>query len=139
VVDQLIHYVTIILTGMWIERAVGPVALSFSPNQAILAAAFLVATYVWFISERILTYADESYLSEVQAQLWPRMVTRAAMLAAVLWIMLWSGGMAGSLAIMTGTAVSVPYLSGKHRQRALLTDLSVSLVLAVLAGVALWL
>jgi hypothetical protein len=38
VVDQLVHYLTIVLTGAWIGRAVGPVTLPFSSEAAILAA-----------------------------------------------------------------------------------------------------
>jgi hypothetical protein len=134
VVDQLIHYATIALTGAWITRALGTVAPPFSPELAILACAYLAATYVWFISERILAYADDSYRREVQAQVWPRMGMRAVMLTALLWL----GGLSTVPLILSGAVVSVPYLSGKHRQRALLTDLSVSLVIAIFAGLALW-
>jgi Protein of unknown function (DUF3307) len=150
VIDQMIHYGTILLTGAWIERAVGPVRLPFSPQAAILLTAYLVGTYVWFISERIFVYADPSYREEVQALLWPRMVTRAAMLTGMLWILQWSGGspgrlsgsgaggLTGGMAAAAGVAVSVPYLSGKHRQRAFLTDVIVSLSVAILTGVAMW-
>jgi len=150
VVDQMIHYLTILLTGAWIERAAGPVALPFSPQTAILATAFLVGTYVWFISERIFAHADDSYREEVQAQLWPRMVTRAAMLSVMLWVfatalpsalasaVFWPRGREGGLVVMASAAVAVPYLSGKHRQRAFLTDVVVSLILAILTGAALW-
>lgn len=148
VVDQLIHYLTIILTGAWIGQTVGPVALPFSPEAAILSAAYLAGTYVWFISERIFAHAEPSYRDEVQAQLWPRMGTRAAMLSVMLWALLWTGSLTGNLAsgqigilapglMMVSVAASVPYFSGKHRQRALLTDVSVSLVLAIFTVLAL--
>jgi len=143
VVDQMMHYVTIVLTGAWIGQAVGPVALPFSSQAAILAAAYLAGTYVWFISERIFAHADESYRHEVQAQLWPRMGARAAMLTVMLWALFWSGGLSGNQAsspfLLVSVAASVPYVSGKHRQRALLTDLTVSLILAIFAGAAIWL
>ena len=146
VIDQLVHYVTIILTGVWIARAIGPVTLPLTTEVAILATTYLAATYVWFISERILAHDDESYHSEVQSQLWPRMFTRAVMLSAMLWALplalpsalVWSGGRAGGLTIMVTVTATVPYLSGKHRQRALLTDVIVSLVLTIFAGAALW-
>jgi hypothetical protein len=146
VVDQMIHYLTILLTGAWIEQAVGPVALPFSAQTAILATAYLAGTYVWFISERIFAHANESYLNEVRAQFWPRMGARAAMLTVMFWALFWSGGLAGAQAsgliaspiLRVSAAASVPYFSGQHRQRALLTDVGVSLVMAIFAGVAIW-
>ena len=154
VVDQLMHYVTIFLTGTWIAQAVGPVRLPFTQEVAILAATYLVATYVWFISERIFAHGDQSYRSEVQSQLWLRMGTRAVMLSMFLWVLPGAlpralpsallsalgrpGGRAGDLAIAASVATSVPYISGKHRQRALWTDVFVSLVMAIFAGIALW-
>ena len=167
VIDQCFHYITIVLTGIWIGSVVGPVNLPFSAETAILAATYLVATYVWFISERIFTHADLGYLAEVQAQLWSRMATRAVMLSAMLGLLLWimpSGSpfalspalawtsgwtvsiVAGpsdqtvGLVILASAVASLPYFSGQYRQRALLTDVFVSLVLAVLSMIALiWL
>jgi hypothetical protein len=156
VIDQLFHYLTIFLTGAWIAGQAGQVELPFTPEVAILAATYLAGTYVWFISERIFAHADESYRGEVQTQLWPRMATRAVMLSVMLWILIWSGGWIVDLAfgqirfttsmanfttrvpILFGVAAAVPYINGKHRQRALLTDILVSLALTLLAGLALW-
>lgn len=151
VIDQLFHYLTILLTGAWIGRAVGPVALPFGAQAAILGTVYLVGTYVWFISERIFAHADEGYRHEVQAQFWPRMGARAAMLTVMLWALFRWGDLAGAQALglagaqafgfilLVSVATPVPYFSGQHRQRALLTDLAVSLSLAIFAGAAIWL
>jgi hypothetical protein len=132
ILDQIIHYLTIWLAARWIENNFGSLPLPFTRSLFIFACAYLLVTYVWFISERIVVYSDLSYRNEVIEQIWIRMVSRAAILSGLLFI--WRGILPVSLSATT--AISFPYLRSKNGLRALLTDLSVSiagLILIVLA------
>jgi len=121
VVDQIIHYLTIWISALWIQRTLGTTIPPLDPRWAIYAVAYLVVGYVWFISERIMTYNSPSYQEEVQAQYWPRMLSRAGLLTAILAVT--------NLNLVPGLALaivpSIPYVSGRHRLRALITDLAV--------------
>ncbi len=121
-VDQGLHYLSLIGISLWIGPA-PPGGLFLSPELAVYLTGFLLATYVWFISERVMTYAAPQYRQEVLAQAWPRMLARAGMLVILL------GGTVQISAApgLAGSALALPYFSGKFGRRALLTDLAVVL------------
>jgi hypothetical protein len=68
----------------------------------------------------LLTEQSSQYNKEVISQLWPRMITRAALFTLGLFL----------LQSQTNVAVlataNLPYLSGQYRRRALVTDLVVT-------------
>lgn len=122
IVDQFIHYISIWLVAVWIESRTPGLPLPFSREVFVVASVYLLVTYVWFISERILVYANTSYRKEVVEQLWTRMVSRAAMLSGLL--LVWRLFLPVSLSATT--AVPIPYLRGKNGTRALITDIGVA-------------
>jgi hypothetical protein len=130
-IDQLCHYLSIGLVAWWIGQQVGTVLLPLTESASILGIGYLFATYVWFITERVLAHADAAYRSVLIRQLWPRMLTRGIILSGLLFlaqsfpVLLFAAPSAGSL----------PYFSGEYRLRALFTDLSV--VVAVLIFIRL--
>jgi len=121
VVDQCIHYLAIWITAAWIQATLGDTATPFDPLWAILATSYLVVMYVWFISERIMVYASPSYQAEVLAQYWPRMLTRGGLLT----LLLATTSVPTTVAFAASVTTTVPYIAGKHRWRALLTDIGV--------------
>lgn len=123
-VDQACHYLSIGLVSAWILGHIPAPALPFSPMAAILVTGFLLVTYVWSITERILAHSQPDYRLELARQFWPRMFARAALLSGLL--LLWR--LAPSTTAATLTTGRLPYLSGPYRRRALLTDLSVVIV-----------
>ncbi|OGO31490.1 MAG: hypothetical protein A2Z16_13435 [Chloroflexi bacterium RBG_16_54_18] len=123
IVDQLLHYASIALIATWIERLRGRIELPIPRSWMIYAIAFLLVTYVWFISERILAYADVNYRKEVTEQQWSRMFARAIFLSGFLFFWRWVSGES----LLSTLAFSLPYLNGKNGARALLTDLGVAL------------
>ena len=126
--DQLIHYLSIWLVAAWIESQTGNILVPITRTVFIFASAYLLVTYVWFISERILAHSDTAYRKEVVDQLWIRIVSRAAFLSGLL--LFWRWFLPVSL---SATAVfSVPYLQGKNGVRAFLTDVSVAVAGLVL-------
>jgi hypothetical protein len=119
-VDQLFHYISIILVSLWIERQIGPFQMPISRNWVILAIGYLIVTFVWSISEKILYHANPEYRLEMSAQFWPRMITRSVLLSGFLLVL----GFYSPIALALSTAYRIPYLSGVYRRRALCSDLA---------------
>jgi len=133
VVDQSIHFLTIWIIATWIQASLGEITLPFNPHWAVIAVGYLVTMYVWFISERIIVYASPSYQEEMQTQYLPRMLTRGGLLTLLLVIT--GTPTSGSLAAIT-TGI-FPYVMGKHRGRALVTDIMVVCVLWIFTRLAI--
>ncbi len=119
--DQALHMLSI----YWIARWAGGLALPLGGVWQVYAVGFLIATHVWFITERILYHADPAYLVEVNAQHWPRMLARALGIAAILlgWRAL--GGVTSA-----ALAVALPY-RGPYRLRAAGVDICVIVLTSV--------
>lgn len=123
--DQLLHVISIYLVASWIDRGLDPALIPPSSEWPLLASAYIIATYVWFITERTAYSNDKGYMIELEEQFWPRMIGRAVMLTALLLVV------PGWNAIAFVMAFQVPYLKGDYRRRALLVDVSVAVVTAV--------
>jgi len=138
--DQLIHYITLLLAAVLITYLNPGAALLLPPGLAILATAFTVVTYVWFITERVISYAQPEYVRVLLAEANARMLARAGLLA-VLELAAWgaaalfptAGPPAGGLWALPVLALSLgalpsgwlAYRSPLYRKRAMLTDLAV--------------
>lgn len=133
IVDQCLHYVTIGITSAWIQAALGITTPPFGGKWAVFATSYLVVMYVWFISERIIVYASPSYQAEVQAQYWPRMLSRGALLT----LLLLTTAVPVSTTIATASTAFLPYISGKHRLRAVVTDAAVVCTIWVFIRIAI--
>jgi hypothetical protein len=129
-IDQLLHIISIFIVSYWIDHSLNPNLMPVNQIWPIYANAYLIATYVWFITERIMYTGDVAYLREVEAQFWSRMLARAAMLTAFLFV-----GRRIETATM-GMTLLLPYLLGKQRKRAFIIDLLVALVVAIVTLVA---
>ena len=84
--DQLLHVISIYLVAGWIERNLDPALIPAPSEWPLLAAGYIVATYVWFITERTAYSGDSKYLVELEDHFWSRMIGRAVMLTALLLI-----------------------------------------------------
>jgi hypothetical protein len=133
IIDQIIHYLSIWIVAAWIESRTSSQPLPFTRGVLIIASVYLLITYVWFISERILVYSNTSYRKEVVEQLWTRMVSRALMLSGLLLVWRWLA----PVSLSATTAASSPYFRGKNGVRALLTDISVAVAGFILIALAL--
>jgi hypothetical protein len=122
VVDQIVHYLSIWLVATWIENQSGSLQVPFNRSVFIIASVYLLVTYVWFISERILAHSDLSYRKEVVEQIWIRMVSRAAILSGLFFFWRWMI----PVALSTTTTLTFPYFRSKNGIRALFTDISVA-------------
>ncbi|MGE5222346.1 MAG: DUF3307 domain-containing protein [Omnitrophica WOR_2 bacterium] len=141
VIDQAVHFLSVGLVAAWIGRTFTLPSMLISQDLAILAMGYLLATYVWYISERIFANRNPAYLKQVEEQSWSRMLVRAALLTVLIftWRSLVRPGLAGlnslgrgPAALALASAIHLPYTSTQERGRAILTDILVSLAMAVL-------
>jgi len=123
VLDQLMHVLSILFISLLIQTRYGFIAFPANPGWVVLAIAFLFVTYVWYISERVMTHDDPMYRQTVIDDSWSRMFFRAGFLSGFLGIWMWT---TKTLAASAG-AILFPYQAKKFGRRALFTDLSVSL------------
>lgn len=125
VLDQVLHIVSILLVARWIEGDLDPLLMPSSTTWAIYAIGYLLATYVWYITEGLFTVEDDIYQAELKNQFWPRMIVRAVLLTVFLFI-----GQSLEIALVA-MALQMPYRSGAKRKRSLVVDVFVSLTIAV--------
>jgi hypothetical protein len=126
VIDQIIHIVILGFVAIWIEGDLAVAFTSVKDLWPIYASGYLVVTYVWHITERKLYGKDKTYLNESEGGSWSRMITRAILLTV--WLFVGERLKFASLLL----PFHLPYFSGTHRKRALLTDVIVTLVTAII-------
>ena len=84
--DQILHILSIFLVAHWIEIDLPPMLLPSNTRWPSYAIGYLMATYVWYITERLFTEQDEKYQVELETHFWARMVTRAVFLTLFLFV-----------------------------------------------------
>lgn len=128
-IDQALHVLTILGTARWIALVAGSVA----PVQpwVIFSLGYVLATHVWFVTERMLTWHDKPYLQLLETSLWPRMLARALMLTALLLVLIGPDG------LVLAAVAWMPYGRAERGSRALATDLAVAAAAAMLVRWAL--
>ena len=129
VVDQLIHIGSIFLFATWIDRTLLPGQFPINGAWPVLAIGYLLATYVWFISERIFVRNNPKFLREVDDSFVSRMVARGVILSVVLLIR--PGFEAFALVTL------LPYTKQIFRLRSLVVDTLVALAMAILINLAI--
>jgi hypothetical protein len=121
-IDQGIHIVLVLLTAFWIERSVAGQLVPSSWHWSVIATAYVFITYAWATTERLLTENSAQYNQEVVSQAGPRMIVRAVLLTLALYLV------DRQVYLVFLAAVSLPYISGKYRRRALITDIAVTVL-----------
>lgn len=130
VFDQILHIASIALVAAWIEAQTGIVR---DRPWILYAAAFLTATHVWFITERIIAHREPRYRDAVETHRWSRQIVRALALSAYLLIghLLYRPDLLAS-AIIFVALLPAPYRPLPYRRRMLVQDLIGPLILALL-------
>jgi hypothetical protein len=123
-IDQALHLLTILGAARWIAAALAPAGAPAAEPWMIYLLGYLLATHVWFVTERMLTWHDKAYQQILETSLFPRMLSRALMLSAL--FLLGVGPQVAAVAWL-------PYRRESRGTRALLTDLAVAAAVAVLA------
>lgn len=121
IIDQGVHFF-IIWAVLGLFRVVtGTTVAMNKPAGVMIALAYVFVTFVWFVMERIFNFSDAEYVQHIQKTKFSRMVLRAGLVS--MYLLFWNWAAAG-----LSFWVSNPYPPSKFRQRAVLTDGSVSLL-----------
>ncbi len=126
-IDQIIHFISIAAVAVLMGNYSGIPPFSLKPIWLIALIAYLVVTYVWYISERIISFHSPQYFQQVVNQEYPRMLARALFLT--LSLILWSSFSNTDLLILS--VFGFPYRQQFFGIRAFLTDISIALMGAV--------
>jgi len=121
--DQALHLLSILLIAGWIDAG-QPGRLPVVGTWMVYASGYLLATHIWFITERILFHLEPEYVTEVTAKHWPRMAVRGMMLTVILLV-------AQAVSAAVSFALVIPYVSGSYRRRVFWIDLTVALACGV--------
>jgi hypothetical protein len=125
--DQVLHLISIVLITCWLNAKMVEIsALSELLVIIIPALSVLLATYVWFVTERVMVYKNTEYQQWVNTQFWPRMVGRTLLLGA--WFI---GNQWALLVIIVGLIHHWLDLAGKFHLRGILIDVSVVLFIVI--------
>ncbi len=119
ILDQILHLVIIGVFTWGFKMGGETLFMSQKTFWVMIAIAFLFVTYVWYISERVFYRSKPDYVLNINDTKFSRMITRAGLVSAFLLVRSWAFP---SLAMV----LTNPYTSSKYRQRASLTDVSVS-------------
>jgi hypothetical protein len=130
VIDQFLHYLTIGGVVWLLQDVIGLFPKTEKPVWAIVVIAYILVTYVWFITERLFNLSNSDFLEEINATKYSRMLVRGGLVSLFLVIQAWT---TSGLAMV----FSNPYAQTKFRRRALLTDMSVSLFAIIFLAWAL--
>lgn len=128
--DQALHIISILLVVFWMVPNADMFAGIPESFWTIPALGLVLVTHTWYITERVVTYKNPEYQQWIDAQAWPRMISRALMLTA--WFMGWN--LWALLVLVVGLLHHWLDLAGPFRRRALLIDISV--VLSIAAGLS---
>jgi len=131
--DQFLHFLSLIAIALWIDATLESAALAqsflFSPGWVRLLIGLTFCTVVWYISERVLNHSRPDYQREIVERRWARIALRASLFALFLWLGRWAGFAVLPLFVF-------PYPSSVYRGRAIVTDVTVALISALLVIVA---
>jgi hypothetical protein len=118
--DQLLHFAAIWGLFAWISASFPNIDTVAKPLWAIIGIAYLVSTYAWYISERVIHMDDSSFLQNIEATKFPRILVRSGLVSLFWLVRAWDGA---GLAL----AILSPYPATEFRKRAILSDFGVSL------------
>ncbi|MGW8143680.1 MAG: DUF3307 domain-containing protein [Anaerolineales bacterium] len=118
--DQVLHLLSIILISVLIAGYTSVPPFAIHPVWLILSIAYLVVTYVTYISEKTLTSQNKAYYQQVIDKKWSRMVARAIFLTIpiILWLF--------TPTLLSTSTLVFPYKLHNFGPRALITDIIIA-------------
>jgi hypothetical protein len=122
-IDQFIHILSIGFVAAMMATQSGILPFEYKPFWLIGLITYLVVTYVWYISERIIAFYNPAYFQQVVNQEWSRMLARTSFLSLI--IILWFGF--SNTAILSLSVFGFPYRQQTFGTRALLTDVAIAI------------
>jgi hypothetical protein len=129
-IDQLCHVISLALLAAWLEANQPAAAAALPRGAAVVLAGFLLVTFVWQITERILRSRRPAWRTGPGDHTWMRLAYRAILLAALLggWGLAAGRGQAAAPA----ATLLLAYPKDRAGLRALAADLGITTLVAVL-------
>ncbi|UCD98792.1 MAG: DUF3307 domain-containing protein [Chloroflexota bacterium] len=122
-VDQFLHILSIAVIAGLMEPTSGISPFELRPLWLIGLLVYLVVTYVWYISERIISSYNQSYFQQVVNSEWSRMFARAFFLT--FFLILLSNFRNENILILGMSAF--PYRRATFGMRALFIDILIAI------------
>lgn len=123
--DSILHLATLGLAASWLGRAQTVQPLLVSVKWYVVGSGYLLATYVWYIIERLFLGENGELRSKLTGQAVGRMLVRGALVT----ILLLTASRIQGAALLSYV---FPYRDPHSRRRAWITDILVSVVSAAL-------
>ena len=132
--DQPLHWLSLIIACTLMGNQTNLPIWNVTSPWWIYGIGLLIATHIWYITERVLTYRDKEIQPQIRETMWPRMFTRllfySGFAAATPWSLLF-------VIILFGAAFFL-YDRFQYPRRWLVTDILVGfgsalIVLIILA------
>lgn len=122
-IDQSIHLVSLVFIAVLMGNYSGISPFVLKPLWLIALIAYLVVTYVWYISERIIAFHETAYFQQVVDKEWSRMFARTVYLTLSLafWLSF------SNTSVVMLSMFKFPYKLQSFGIRAFLTDIAVAL------------
>ena len=125
--DQPLHWISLILVGFWMEKSTSLTVWAVLSPLWIYGIGFLMCTYIWYVTERVLTYRDRDLQARVTGSMWPRMGVR--LLLTILLVAAKPASLLLVLAVLGGMI----YFYGRYQypRRWIVIDSAIALVSAL--------
>ena len=81
--DQVLHVGSLILAAAWMAQTTDLPVWPVVYPWVVYVTGLLIATYIWFVSERILVYKIDKRQWAVNSTMWPRMGVRLLLFVLV--------------------------------------------------------
>lgn len=126
--DQFLHVSSLLLVSIWMAQTVELPSWQVTSPAVIYAIGFLLSTYTWFVSERILVYRYDNRRLSVTSTMWPRMGTRLLLYALAVAPITY----AWVLTLLAVIIVAILYRRYYYPRSWLLVDVGVAVVSALI-------
>lgn len=132
--DQILHFSSLIMVSLWMERTTDLSIWPVSAPWAVYFSGLLVASYIWFVTERIMVYKSDDRQIRVNSTMWSRMVVRLLLYILVVAPYSYTGFLAfGALLLMIYIYRQYNYLRSWMIVDAVVPIISAFMVRAILA------
>ena len=131
--DQPLHWLSLILACTVMGNRTNLPIWEVTSPWWIYATGLIIATHIWYITERVLTYRNRELQPQIQETMWPRMLARflfyVGLAVATPWSLL--------LTILVLGAAAFLYNRYEYPRRWFVTDILVGFASAVIVFIIL--
>ena len=124
ILDQVLHVVIIWIFFSVFQIGGGTIITTQQTILVVIGISFVFVTYFWVVAEKVVNHSNTEFIQYVDQTKYSRSLMRIGLVSAYLLFRTWY---APGLALLLPN----PYSSSRFSQRALVTDLVVSVVVMI--------